>query len=170
MKTEQYPHKVAAIYGDAEQADAAVAALRKADVGDVRITHLDPESPDPGRGIEPEQLATRNRFIIDMLAGGGIGTAVGAAGAGAIAVALPSLFVAVPVLGPLTVAGYGATLGAAGGAIKAFRVKEGLLADMVKDALDRGFHALIVHSRDVETRERAEKVVAGTVAEDTLTA
>ena len=170
METEKYPHKIAAIYSSAAQADSAQEVLRRADLGDIRITRLDPGSPEPGRAIEPEQAATRNRFIVDMLAGGAIGTAAGAAGAGALAIGLPSLFVAAPVVGPLMVAGYAGTLGATAGAIKAFRIKEGLLADMAKDALDRGFHLVIVHSRDDETRDRAEEVIGETVAEDTVVA
>lgn len=169
MKTEQYPHKIAAIYSDADHADAAVDALGEAAIGDVRVTHLDPDSPDIGRGIEPEQAATRNRFILDILAGGGIGTAAGAVGAGAIAIGLPSLFVSVPVVGPLVLAGYGATLGAAAGAIKGIKVKEGLLAGMVQDALKDGFHVVIIHSPDTETHERAERLVNETLTEDTQT-
>lgn len=170
MQTEQYPHKIAAIYTDAARVDAAIRALWDAAVGDVRMTRLAPDSPDPGRGIEPEQAETRNRFIVDMLTGGGIGTAIGAVGAGAIAIGLPTLFVSAPVVGPLAVAGYGATLGATAGAIKAFKVKEGLLADMVKDSLARGFHVLVVHARDAEAQGRAEQVIEHTVTEDTLTA
>lgn len=170
MQTEQFPHKVAAIYTDAARVDAAIGALRDAAVGDVRLNRLAPDSPDPGRSIEPEQAGTRNRFIVDILAGTGIGTAMGAVGAGAIAIGLPTLFVSAPVVGPLVVAGYGATLGATAGAIKAFRVKEGLLADVVKDSLDRGFHVLIVHAPDAETQERAEHVIEQTVTEDTFTA
>jgi hypothetical protein len=170
MKTERYPHKIAAIYSDAEHAEGAVRALRQAELDGVEITRLAPDSHAPGSAVEPEQAETRNRFIVDMLVGGGIGTAAGAAGAGAMAIALPSVFVSVPVVGPLVVAGYGAILGATAGALKAFKVKEGLLADMVKDSLDKGFHVLIVHSHDAGTHERAERIVGETFAEDTATA
>ncbi|MFN2309006.1 MAG: hypothetical protein ABR553_04630 [Gammaproteobacteria bacterium] len=80
------------------------------------------------RAIEAEQLATRNRLIQDILVGTGVGTVVGAAGAVAIAVILPSLFISVPVIGPLMVTGYGSSLGMTAGGIKALKIKWGLLA------------------------------------------
>lgn len=167
MRTEHYPHKIAAIYPDAQTADAARVALEAAELGDIEIVHLHAGSPHIAHGIEPEQAATRNRFIQDILVGTGIGTAVGAAGAGVIALALPSLFLSVPVVGPLMVAGYGTSLGMTAGAVKALKVKEGLLSGMVQDAIKAGFHVLIVHSADAATHERAEAVVGTTLAEDT---
>lgn len=165
MQTEHYPHKIAAVYADSAAAADALAALRQAALGDVEIIHLHVDSPAVQRGIEPEQQATRNHMLKDILLGTGLGTAIGAAGAGSIAVILPSLFVSVPVVGPLIIAGYGATLGATVGAIMGLKVKEGLLAGMVQDAVKAGFHVIIVHAVDDLTRERAE-----TVVERTLTA
>lgn len=167
MRTGSYPHKIAAIYPDAQAADAARTIVEAAGLGDIELVHLHADSPHIGRGIEPEQAATRNRFIQDIVVGTGIGTAVGAAGAGAIALALPSLFVSVPVVGPLMVAGYGASLGMTAGAVKALKVKEGLLSGMVQDAIKAGFHVLIVHSADDATHARAEAIVGSTLAEDT---
>jgi len=169
VRTERYPHKIAAIYSDADHADAVADVVLSAARGDALVMRLDPESSDVDRGIEPEQRATRNHFIRDLLLGGGAGMAAGSVGAGAIAIGLPSLFVSVPVVGPLMVAGYGAMLGATAGGIKAFRLKEGLLADMVQDALERGFHVLVIHSRDLGTHDRVERIVGDTLAEVTLT-
>lgn len=167
MDTEHYSHKIAAIYPDASSIMSAKAALEKADLGDVKIRELDASTLDPEPGIEPEQKGTRNRFIHDILAGGAVGTAAGAAGAGAAAVLLPSLFVSAPVVTPLIVIGYGATLGGGAGAIKSMKVKEDMLAGMVEDAIGEGFHVLVVHVPDKETRGRAEAVIDDTLAEKT---
>ena len=167
METEHFPYKIAAIYADAETARAAQAALHEAQLGDVQIFYLHPDNLAPQQAIEPEQRATRNHFIEDILAGTGVGTVIGAAGAGVIAATLPSLFVSVPVVGPLMVAGYGATLGATAGAIKGLRVKEGILAAVVQDALRTGSHVVLVHAVDEATREHAEAVVEETLTLET---
>lgn len=167
MQTEVLPHKVAAIYLDAESAEMAIAALHEAGFDASAVLHLDSNSTDVQQAIEPEQTATRNHFIQDILVGSGIGTAIGAVGAGALAVVLPTLFVSAPVVGPLMVAGYGTTLGATAGAIKAFKVREGLLAGMVRDAIKQGFHVVLVHSADDETNARAEAIINSTLAKDT---
>lgn len=170
MNTEHYPHKLAAIYPDSDSTEVAKYNLRYAGLGDVRFVHLHADSAHVDRAIEPEQAETRNHFIRDILIGGVIGSAVGAAGAGALALDMPSLFVSAPVIGPLMVAGYSATLGATAGAIKGFKIKEGLLAGMVQDAIRNGFHVLIVHSPDDAIHMRAERAVARTLVEDTLSA
>lgn len=166
METEHYPHKIAAIYPDAASAEAAHRALQNAGLGEAVVIHLLPGSREVEQAIEPEQAGTRDHLIKDMLEGSGIGTVIGAAGAGVIAVALPSLFVSVPVVGPLMVAGYGAAIGLTAGAAKGLKVKEGLLAGVVEDAINGGFHALIVHSTDDDTHARAEAVIETTLAQD----
>lgn len=107
MQTEVLPHKVAAIYLNSESAEIAMSALYEAGFDASAVLHLDPNSTDVQQAIEPEQTATRNHFIQNILVGSGIGTAIGAVGAGALAMALPTLFVSAPVVGPLMVAGYG---------------------------------------------------------------
>jgi len=155
--TEHYPRKLAAIYPDSDSTEVAKYNLRYAGLGDVRFVHLHAGSPHVGRAIDPEHTETRNHFIRDIPIG-------------ATAMGLPSLFVSAPVIEPLMAAGYSATLGVTAGAIKGFKIKEGLLAGMVQDAIRKGFHVLIVHSPDDATHARAERAVANALAEDTLSA
>lgn len=169
MKTEQYPHKVAAVYHDASSASEARRCLELADIGDIRVRLLDSTVIDPETGIEPEQNGTRNRFIQDILLGGSIGAAVGTAGAGAAAALLPSLFISAPVVAPLVVAGYGATLGAGAGAVKSMKVREDMLAGLVEDALREGFHVLVLHAPNTEIRKQAEAIIESTVVDKVAT-
>lgn len=170
MNTEHYIHKIAAIYPDVHSAESALEALRQENLDDVKITHLHAGGIDAQRAVEPEQAATRDRFILDILAGTGAGAAAGAVGAGAIGLALPALFVSVPVVGPLMVAGYGAMIGGTVGAVKGIRVKEGLLASVVQDAIKRDFHVVVVHCADKDTCDRAGALVRDTLPEETATA
>lgn len=169
MNTEHYPHKIAAIYLDESSTLAAKSSLEQANIGDIRVRRLDSKVLDPETGIEPEQEETRNRFIQDILVGGAIGTAAGTIGAGATAMLLPSLFVSAPVVAPLVVIGYGATLGSGVGAIKSMKVREDMLAGLVEDALKENFHVLVVHAPDTETRKQAETVIEASMAEKVVT-
>lgn len=159
MRIEHYPHKIAAIYPDAASMETARHALADAHLDDVLMMHMHKGSSHVGHAIEPEQAATRNHFVLDILVGAGIGTLAGIVVAAAVAVVVPSLFMNVPVLGPLMVVGYIANVGMIFGAIKGIRVREGILSGSVQDAIHHGSHVLVVHSSDDATHERVGKVL-----------
>lgn len=170
MRTEHYPYKLAALYPDAVSVAAADSALRYAHLDGIRSMQLHPGSNDVGQAVEPEQAETRNHFVRDILIGAGIGTVLGLAAAGAIAVWLPSLFANAPILAPTMVVGYVASLAATLGAIAAFKPREGLLSGKVQDALNHGSHVLIVHAPDDAAQRRVEKVVEATPAREVILA
>ena len=170
METEHYPHKVAAVYPSAAAAEAARQELLRAGLVDIDIRQVGPATSDLDARIEPEQRQTRNRFIEDILTGTALGGVAGAAAAGAAAALVPTLFVAAPVLGPLMAVGYAATLGGGAGAVKAFKVKEGMLAGVVEDAAKNGLCSLVIHTPDAETNARVEQIVERTLADKTVTA
>ena len=167
MQTEHYPHKIAAVYQDNTAAEAAAMALDAADLGDVTIVRLAPGDSAVDLAIEPETRGTRGTLVKDTLAGAAVGTAAGAVAGGAAALATPALFLSAPVVGPLVVLGYGAMIGSAAGAIRGLRMRENLLASLVKDALDAGYHCIIVHAANEEAEHRAQEVIDATVTEET---
>ncbi len=167
MQRERYPHKVAAVYPDADAAEAATAALDGAAPGDVRIVRLAPGARDIDLAVEPEPDGTRDTVVGDVFAGSAAGTAAGAVVAGTATVVTPALFVSAPVLGPLIVLGYGTMIGSLAGAIRGLKVRETLLAGIVKDALKAGCHVVIVHAASDEARQRAQAVIDRTMTEQT---
>ncbi|MGD2138627.1 MAG: hypothetical protein PVF08_10250 [Gammaproteobacteria bacterium] len=167
MQTENYPHKVVAVYKDGATAEAAAMALDAADLDDVTIVRLAPGDSAVDLAIEPETRGTRDTLVKDTVAGAAGGTAAGAVAGGAAALATPALFLSAPVVGPLIVLGYGAMIGSAAGAIRGLRMRETVLASLVKDALDAGCYCLIVHAANKEAEHRAREVVDATVTEET---
>ncbi len=167
MKHEHYPHKITAVYQDAVTATKAVRKLEGSDLGDVKVLQLSPDADNVDQAIEPEREAVRDSLVNDTLAGGAAGTAAGAVVSGAAAIIAPSLFIAAPVAGPLIVLGYGAMLGGIAGAIRGVRPREGELAALVKDALNGGYHVVMVHAVDEEARQKAEAVINETITEET---
>lgn len=95
--------------------------------------------------------AGSNAALKDMLVDGAIGSAVGM-GLGALTeVALVaanvSLFVASPLLAPLVLLGWGATLGGTIGAMVGAEKKEAPLSALIRDAVISGRFVLVVEPR-----------------------
>lgn len=166
MKSELYSHKIAAVYPDAATAEAATFRLHAAKLGNSRIVRLEPNSGDADLGVEPEIDETRNTLTKDAAKGGVAGTAAGAVVAGAVSVLAPTLFISAPVVGPLIVLGYGAMIGSTAGAIRGLKLRENMLAGLVKDALKDGYHVVVVHARTEEQQHRAETVINDTLVEE----
>lgn len=167
MKKEFYPHKVAAVYQDVAAAQAAVNELNNADLDHAEIKQLGPDTKNTGLAIEPEPEASRDTLTKDTIIGGAVGTAAGAAVAGTAALVSSTLFVSAPVVGPLVVLGYGSVIGGIAGAIRGLRLREGMFAGIVKDALKAGYHVIIVHAENEEALHRAQSVIDETMADKT---
>lgn len=167
MKHDSYPHKIAAVYPDIAAAEAALNAFNLVQLSGIRITHLAPGASGVDLAIEPEVEETRKTVVENTLAGGAAGTVTGAAVAGATSILAPALFVSTPVVGPLIVLGYGAIIGSTAGAIRGLRLRETLLADLVKDALKAGYQVVLVHAENEDAHRRAQVVIDETVAEET---
>jgi hypothetical protein len=101
--------------------------------------------------------------LTNVLVDGAIGTAVGTGIGGlaqlALVAANVSLFVASPLIAPLVMLGWGASLGAfvgaAAGANTGVEPKKGWLSDLVRDAIASGQVVLVA-----ETRTELETVAA----------
>jgi len=167
MHTERYPHKVAAVYQDGAAAEAAAMALEAANLERVSVVRLAPGDSAVDLAIEPETVGARGTLVKDTAVGAAAGAAAGAVTGGAAALATPALFISAPVVGPLVVLGYGAMIGSAAGAIRGLRLRETVLASLVKDALNAGYHCIIVHAADEQAQRRAQSVVDATVTEVT---
>lgn len=168
MKSGNYPYKVTAVYPDDATVETAARVLENANLGDVRIVRLEPgtnNEVDPG--IEPDTEASRDALLRDTATGGAAGTAAGAAVAGATAVTAPTLFVSAPIVGPLIVLGYGALIGGTVGAIRGLKLRENVLAALVKDSLKAGYHVIVIHAADRDAQRRAQEVVGDSVVETT---
>lgn len=167
MNTKSYPHKVAAVYPHAAAAEAALNTLNLARLSGIRVTHIVPGAREVDLAIEPDVEGTRDTVVADTLTGGAVGTATGAVAAGAAAILAPALFVSAPVVGPLIVLGYGALIGSTAGAIRGLRLRETLLASVVKDALKAGYHVLLVRAENENAQHRALIVIDETMIEET---
>ncbi len=167
MKKESHPYKVAAIYPDLEEAEAIVMVLVDSKIDDIDIVQLAPGAKDTGLAIEQETEAIRDTVARDAGIGSIAGNAAGAAAGGTAALVASSLFISAPIVGPLVILGYGTLIGGIVGAIRGLRIREGQLAGLVKDALDAGYYAVVVHAADEQGRDRSQELINLSMAEKT---
>lgn len=165
MKPEHFPHKLAAVYPDAQSAEAAMNAVTAAVTGDVRVIRIDPHSDNVDSAIEPEADAVRATVAREAVIGGVAGSAAGAATAGLAAAVVPALFISAPVVASLIVLGYGAVIGTTIGAVHGLRLHDNLFADLVKDALKAGYYVLVLNAANESARRQAENVLDATLPE-----
>jgi hypothetical protein len=139
MTNEHLLYKVAAVFPDDRTADAALDALDNATLDGVRVLELAPDTSDVDQAVELN--------------------------AGGPAVAAPALYVSAPVVGSLVVLGYGALINGAAGTIRGLRLRESLLADLLKDALRAGCYVVLLLAANSETRRRAEAVISAILSD-----
>ena len=127
----------------------------------------------------PTPAAKSNALLKNMLTDGAIGTAVGS-GVGVLAelalvAANVTLFVASPLVAPLAMLGWGASLGGVVGAVVGAGIhdkKEGKLADLVQDAVMNGQVVLVARTVTADETAAAKDVILESVGgvTDTLSA
>lgn len=160
-----YRHHVCGFFANRADAERVLSLLLGRGLPRERLYLLDAEAVK----AVPEPKEDSNAVLKDVLVDGAIGTAVGT-GLGALAqVALvagsTTLFIASPLLAPLAMMGWGASIGAivgAGvGATAGGGDKVGPLGDLVHDAIVSGQVVLVA-----ETRSEHETAIARAVIGD----
>lgn len=160
---DKYIHHVSGIFSHRDAAQSAISRLVDRGIPQNRIQLFDSNSILPATS----QQAKSNKVLKDMVVDGAIGTAVGT-GIGALAeVALVAanvtLFVASPLIAPLALLGWGASLGATVGATIGAKVssenKTGWLSDLVKDAISNGQVVLVVETLSKQETEIVQDVI-----------
>jgi hypothetical protein len=167
---DEYRHHVSGFFATREEADAAFSKLVERGLPRDRLQIFAADSAAPPA---PAPQAESNEVLKDVLVDGAIGTAVGT-GIGALAevalvAASVTLFVASPLLAPLAMLGWGASLGAlvgaAAGASAGTEKKEGWLSDLVRDAISSGQVVLVAATRTEQETAIAREVIQALVGD-----
>lgn len=170
---DNYRHHISGFFSVRADAEKALDALLVRGLPRERVQIFDSNTPTQA----PVPKEDSNAVLKDVLVDGTIGTAVGAGLGGLTHVALVaanvSLFVASPLLAPLVMLGWGASiggiLGATAGAINtdapASAKKEGWLSALVGDAIASGQVVLVVKARSLEETAIAKDVIDASVGD-----
>lgn len=106
-------------------------------------------------------------MLIDCTVGAVVGTGIFALGEAALAVANVTLFTASPLVAPLAMLGWGASLGAVVGATFGYSgvKKNGRLSDVVLHAIRSGHVTVIARTRTEEESKLASGVIGPSIVE-----
>jgi hypothetical protein len=155
-----YLHRIFGIYAAREDAEVTRQHLLEAGFLPEQLEILD--RPGHPEAVEANSDEVRNDTIIGGTLGSLAGGALGVLGEAALAAANVSLFVASPIIGTLTMIGWGAAAGGVIGALAgAGRPETHHFADLVDEALRQGYWVLIVHARTEAQTTMAQAELGG---------
>ena len=165
----EYRHHVSGFFAHREAAEIVFSKLveRGLPRERLRIFESDPAASDtaPNEGSN----AVLKDVLVDATIGTAVGTGVGALGSVALAAASVSLFIASPLVAPLMLLGWGASIGgligAAVGATPGAGNKDGWLSDLVSDALASGQVVLVAETLTEQETAIAREVIQASVGD-----
>lgn len=166
---DHYQHYVSGFFAHRPEAEDALSRLVEQGLPPERLHLYDRDSAPP----VPEPKADSNAVLKNVLVDGAIGTAVGT-GVGALAqlalvAANVSLFVASPLIAPLAMLGWGASLGGIIGATAATTSgagdKHGPFSELIHDAIAIGQVVLVAETRTEQETARAREVIKDAVGD-----
>lgn len=165
----QYNHRVSGFFAFRKDAEEAFSKL--AENGMPR-EQLQIFMPDSAASLTTQQKRS-DEVLDNLMVDGAVGTAIGA-GAGALGqlalvAANVTLFVASPLIAPLVMLGWGASVGAlvgvSVGASAAVEKKEGRFADLIRDAVASGQVVLVAETRTEAETAAAREVIGAAVGD-----
>ncbi len=165
----EYRHHVSGFFAHRNQAEAAFDRLVERGMPSEQLQLFDAESGPAVTEIKGKDSTLLTNVLVDGAIGTAVGGGIGALAQLAIVAANVSLFVASPLVAPLVMLGWGASLGAfvgaAAGANAGFGHKEGWLADLIRDAIASGQVVLVAETRTEQETVVARDVIATSVGD-----
>ena len=160
-----YRHHVSGFFPVRDDAESAVSKMIEKGVPREQL-HIFSADTKP-TSVSPAEEAKSDNALQDILVDGAIGTAVGTGvgvvGSVALAATSVTLFVASPLIAPLMLIGWGASIGgligAAAGATSGPEKKEGWLADLIKDAIENDQVVLVAVTKSERETEIAYEII-----------
>lgn len=169
----EYRHHVSGFFAYREEAQTASSKLVERGVPreQIQIFETDTVASDPAP--KADSNAVLKDVVVDGTIGTAVGTGIGALAELALVVANVSLFVASPLIAPLAMLGWGASIGglvgAATGAMTGpaagVEEKEGRFSALVRDAISSGQIVLLVETRTEQETAIAREVMQASVGD-----
>ena len=166
-----YRHHVSGFFAQRDQADGALLELIERGLADEQLHIFVSKSTPSPHALNAESDGVLKDVLVDASIGTAVGTGIGALAEVGLVMANVSLFVASPLLAPLMLMGWGATVGGLIGAtvgasdagVDRSKDNEGWFSQLIRDAISTG-HVVLV----VETRTEAETAIAREIMEASI--
>lgn len=154
-----YRHHVSGFFEKRVQASSTMELLIERGFLPTQLQLFVADTQEPSADSAAQSSSVLKDMLVDGAIGGAVGTGVGGLVTVALLVTNVSIFVASPLLAPLMLLGWGASLGAVAGAVMGATdtsvEQKGRFADMILDAISHGNVVLVV-----ETMTEAETAIA----------
>lgn len=164
-----YRHYVSGFFAHPEEAEAALSSLVECGLPREQLQLYDANSGPAVTKLKGESNEVLTNVLVDGAIGTAVGTGIGALAELALVAGSVSLFVASPLVAPLVMLGWGASIGAfvgaAAGANTEVAHKDGWLSDLVRDAIANGQIVLVAQTNTEQQTAIARKVVGEAVGE-----
>lgn len=164
---EQYRHFVSGFFAHRTEAEAAVTQLESAGLPLTRIHLLDKDSTEPTHSASQSSDLVLKDIVVDGAIGTAVGTGVGALLTVGLVAANVTLFVASPLIAPLVMLGWGASIGGVIGASVGAAEKIKPLSELVHDAITNGSLVVLVETLSAEETAAAAKIFKDAVGDYT---
>lgn len=165
----EYRHHVSGFFAHKEEAQGAMAKLVERGLARDQLQMFSADDTPPSKGAEADSNKVLKDVLVDGAVGTAIGTGIGALGQLALVAANVTLFVASPLIAPLAMLGWGASVGAIVGAVTGatndVEKKDGKLSDLVQDAIMSGQFVLVATTQTEQETAIAREVIKASVAE-----
>ncbi len=166
----EYTHHVSGFFVKREEAQMAFYKLnaRGIPLDQLKIYDNEKASREPAADANSNTLL--ENMVVDGAVGAAVGTGVGVLAEVALVVANVSLFIASPLVAPLAMLGWGASLGGLIGAAvgsESTEKKDGKLSDLVQDAIMNGQVVLVVKTHSEQETDIAQEVIKEAVGDFT---
>ena len=165
----EYRHHVSGFFAHRDEAESALSRLVERGLPRERLHIFTNDSVPPVSAQETKSDGVLQDVIVDGAIGTAVGTGIGALGSVALAAASVSLFVASPLLAPLMLLGWGASIGgligAAAGASAGPGNKHGWFSDLIHDAIASGQIVLVAETRTEQETAIAREVIQAAVGD-----
>jgi hypothetical protein len=159
-----YQHRVSGFFVKREEADIARSALMHRGIPEQQLVLYANDQADLKPPAPADSNDSLKGILVDSAIGTAVGTAVGAVGEIALVAASVTLFVASPLIAPLALLGWGASVGAVVGAVAgATRINKdgGKLSELVADAIQSGQVVLVATTQsELETSTAIDVIQA----------
>jgi len=166
---DEYRHHVSGFFAHREEAESVFSRLVERGLPRERLQIFAADSAPSESTPKEGSNEVLKDMVVDGTIGAAVGTGVGALGTVALAVANVSLFIASPLLAPLVMLGWGASLGglvgAAAGATAGPESKEGWFSDLIGDAIASGQVVLVAETRTEQETAIAREVIQASVGD-----
>lgn len=160
-----YLHHVSGFFAHEDQARTVNQQLLAANIPLNRIHLLNNTTGESFHPVKEDSNGVLKDMVVDGAIGAAVGTGVGVLAQLAFVATNVTLFVASPLVAPLALLGWGASLGGFLGAAVGAAKKPRPFADLVQDAITHNQHVVIVETLNEEETSNAQKIIQDAVGD-----